>query len=144
VCDALKRRNGVEGFTNPTAARRRHRHSQKHSEKHTPYSPAKPLSHWRLVGSQITFLSSRVRLSPFVFALLPYCLLACSAGFILVYYVVQPSLEFWTFHVRYCLLWISILEYISRSIIHSLYIIPVSVVHRYVLSISIHLYIQML
>jgi hypothetical protein len=44
--DALKRRNGVEGVTSPTAAQRRRWRCQKHSEKHTPYSPAKPLSHW--------------------------------------------------------------------------------------------------
>jgi len=36
-------KEGVEGVTNPTAARRRRWRCQKRSEEHTPYSPAKPL-----------------------------------------------------------------------------------------------------
>lgn len=45
--------------------------SQNDSGKHTPYSPAKPLSHWFLVGSQVTILTHVSVVLVALFSLVP-------------------------------------------------------------------------
>jgi hypothetical protein len=119
--NALKRRNGVEGFIyQPHGCGRRWR--SKNTAKNTYPSLPPSLS---LIGD---WLDPRSRSILLVFGCLrssslsnPTACFACSAGFTLVPCVVQPSSGFSTFHVRYCLLWISIPKYVSRSLVRSLH-----------------------